>query len=617
MGGGVLRLADLLAGLSRLADLGFGLQAGEALRASALAAGLARSMDLDDEDVRAAIYTALLLHLGCVGYARETARLFGDELLMGAASARTNLADPRDVITTFLPSLTRGRSPLERTRLVLNSLTRGVRHGEAFATTACEVGRDVARRLRLPEEVQRSIYRSYEWWDGGGVPDGLRGEDIPVGARVAVLTTVAVTFDVAGGTELAVEAVREQRGGILDPGIAEHFIRRAAELFGEVHAHDPHQLVLDAEPAPVVSVLDPHLREVASVFGDIADLKTPYTHGHSRGVAALAGDAGERLDLRGSDLADLTLAGHLHEVGRVAVSSAVWEKRGPLDDHEWEQVRLHAYHSERILGGSRLLASLVPLVGRHHERLDGSGYHRGCTRSELPAPARVLAASDAYHAMTERRPHRAALTPDQAEQQLLDDARSGRLDPDAVGAVLAAAGHDAPAARRAPPAGLTDREVQVLGLVAEGRTNREIGELLVVSRRTAEVRRGVQDQERNDHPGDPGERSSSEEGDVDELRPRQQDPSEKRQDDRLHDRERPEGAGERPGFRGSLASEDRVPVRRPQRESELEERDTADQDSSSGGSGLGGVHRCGPSAVGRSCRGSLFPPSPLRQGTKP
>jgi HD-GYP domain-containing protein (c-di-GMP phosphodiesterase class II) len=486
MGGGVLRLADLLAGLSRLADLGFGLQAGEALRASALAAGLARSMDLDDEEVRAAMYTALLLHLGCVGYARETARLFGDELVMGAASARTNLADPRDVITTFLPSLTRGRSPRERTRLVLNSLTRGVRHGEAFATTACEVGRDAARRLRLPEEVQRSIYRSYEWWDGGGVPDGLRGDDIPVGARVAVLTTVAVTFDVAGGTELAVEAVREQRGGILDPGIAEHFIRRAAELFGEVHAHDPHQLVLDAEPAPVVAVLDPHLVEVASVFGDIADLKTPYTHGHSRGVAALAGDAGERLDLRGSDLAELALAAHLHDVGRVAISSAVWEKRGRLDGHEWEQVRLHAYHSERILSGSRRLASLMPLVGRHHERLDGSGYHRGCAGGELPVAARVLAASDAYQAMTQRRPHRAALAPDQAGEHLLDDARSGRLDPDAVGAVLAAAGHDAPAPRRAPPAGLTDREVQVLGLVAEGRTNREIGELLVVSRRTAE-----------------------------------------------------------------------------------------------------------------------------------
>jgi HD-GYP domain-containing protein (c-di-GMP phosphodiesterase class II) len=482
----VLRLADLLAGLSRLADLGFGLHAGEALRASALASNLARSMDLGDEDVRAALYAAMLLHLGCVGYAHETARTFGDELVMGAASAHTNIADPRDVFTTFVPMLTRGRSPSVRLRLALTTLTRGVRHGEAFATTACEVGRDAARRLGLPGEVQRSIYHSYEWWDGHGVPSGLRGEQIPAGARAAVLATVAVTFEIAGGVGSAVEAVRQQRGGILDPQMADHFTMRAAELFGAVHAKDPRELVLDAEPRPVVCVLDPHLVNVAAVFGDIADLKTPFTHGHSRGVAALARRAGEQLGLAASDLADLEVAGHLHDVGRVAVSSAIWEKPGALDAHEWEQVRLHAYHSERILGGSKRLASLVPLIGMHHERLDGSGYHRGCASDDLRVEARLLAAADAYQAMTQRRAHRAALASDEAERCLLEDVRAGRLDAEATNAVLSAAGHDAPVVRRELPGGVTAREAEVLGLVAAGCSNREIGERLVISRRTAE-----------------------------------------------------------------------------------------------------------------------------------
>jgi hypothetical protein len=190
-----VRLADLLAGLSRLADLGFGLQAGEALRSCALATRLARSLDLPEDDVRAAFYTALLHHVGCTGYAYETAQIFGDELALNVAAGRTNPADPRDVFATFLPTLLRGRPPLERARLALTTFTRGNRFGEAYTTAACEVARDAARRLRLPEAVQRSVYHVYEEWRGGGVPSGLVGDDLPAGSRLARLTGIAVLFD--------------------------------------------------------------------------------------------------------------------------------------------------------------------------------------------------------------------------------------------------------------------------------------------------------------------------------------------------------------------------------------------------------------------------------------
>jgi hypothetical protein len=131
------RLADLLAGLSRLADLGFGLQAGEALRSCALATRRARSFGLPEEDARAAFYTALLHHVGCTGYAHETAWVFGDELVLNLTASRTNPADPRDLFATFLPTLLRGRPPLERARLALATLTRGNRFGTAYTTAAC------------------------------------------------------------------------------------------------------------------------------------------------------------------------------------------------------------------------------------------------------------------------------------------------------------------------------------------------------------------------------------------------------------------------------------------------------------------------------------------------
>ena len=479
------RLVDLLGGLSRLADLGFGLNPGESLRSAALAVRLAQGLGLAEEDLRAALYTALLHHVGCTGYAHETAQVYGDELAMNVAAARTDLGRvPRDVFATFIPELTQGRPAMERVRLTLTALVKGSRVGEEYTTTTCEVGRHAARRLGLSPQIQRSVYHVYELWKGGGVPDGLQGGEIPISARVARLTGIAALFDTLGGVGMAEQAVRQRAGGMLDPAVVEAFLAGAEGLLAEMAAGDPRLILLEGEPQPVVRVSQRDLAEVAAVFGDLADLKTPYTHGHSRGVARLAGD---ELGLTPSEVDDLEVAGLLHDVGRVAISTRVWEKPGELTRAELEQVWLHAYHSERIVAGSEQLAGLVISVGMHHERLDGSGYHRAADGSNIPMAARILAAADAYQAMTQRRPHRPALTTEQARQQLLDDTKAGALDPDAVAAVLAVAGHEgAVVPTPEPPQGLTERECEVLGLVAEGCSNAEIADRLVISPRTAE-----------------------------------------------------------------------------------------------------------------------------------
>ena len=479
-----MRLADLLAGLSRLADLGFGLPMGAALRSCVLATRLARSLDLPAAEVQAAFYTALLHHVGCAGYAHETAQVFGDELVANTAAGRTDAASPRDLFATFLPILTQGRPPLERARLAFTALTKGGSWADEFTTTACELGRDSARRLQLPEDVQISLFHVYDMWRGKTRPEGLNGEDIPVGARIARLTGIAVLFESIGGTDLAVQAVRRRAGGMLDPSVVARFSDNATEWLTDLAETDARSVVLNTEPSPPVTVWS--LRLVAEVFGDLADLKSPCLLGHSRTVAALAAGAAGQLLLPESTRTDLGVAGLLHDVGRVAVSNAVWDKPGRLSADEWEQVRLHPYHSERMLAGSTELARLAPLVGRHHERLDGTGYHRGCTEEELSMPARILAAADTYRTLTERRPHRAAWEPDQAKHRLLHEARRNTLDADAVHAVLVAAGHAVPDPPRRVPAGLSDREVEVLGLVAQGCTNAEIASRLVISRRTAE-----------------------------------------------------------------------------------------------------------------------------------
>jgi HD-GYP domain-containing protein (c-di-GMP phosphodiesterase class II) len=163
----------------------------------------------------------------------------------------------------------------------------------------------------------------------------------------------------------------------------------------------------------------------------------------------------------------------------------VWDRDGPLSSAEWEQVHMHPYQSERILARSARLAPIARLAGMHHEKHDGSGYHRGSRSNEIPMPARVVAIASAWVAMQQARPHRPGLDPDRAAQELRREADEGRADPQVVDAVLESAGQKAHG-RRPKPAGLSEREVEVLRLLATGCSNSDIAARLTISRRTAE-----------------------------------------------------------------------------------------------------------------------------------
>jgi HD-GYP domain-containing protein (c-di-GMP phosphodiesterase class II) len=219
-------------------------------------------------------------------------------------------------------------------------------------------------------------------------------------------------------------------------------------------------------------------------MADFADLVSPQLVGHSSAVAGLAAAAADRLGLEPAQARAVRWAGYIHDLGRVAVSPRVWEKPSALTSAEWEQVRLQSYHGERALCRSPFLAALLPTATAHHERLDGSGYHRGSTGMLLSTEARVLAAADAYHAMTEPRAHRSAMSPDQAAEVVSAEARAGRLDAGCVAAVLDAAGRRV--SHPSWPAGLTAREAQVVGLLARGLQTKQIARRLAISPKTAD-----------------------------------------------------------------------------------------------------------------------------------
>ena len=283
-----------------------------------------------------------------------------------------------------------------------------------------------------------------------------------------------------GGIERVRAAVRDRAGAAYNPTLADEFLRHPDQFLAIAATTSPWDEVLGREPEARPWVPEPRLDGALSAFADFVDLKSPFTAGHSRGVAALASDAAA------GDAVSLRRAALVHDLGRASVPNGIWDKPGPLTDGEWERVRLHPYYTERIVARVQALKPLATLAGMHHERLDGSGYHRGSSRAELPGPARILAAADAYQAMTQPRPHRPAFSPDEAAEELQSLARSGQHDREAVEAVLTAAGHQLRRSRPTWPAELTDREVEVLRLICRGKTKKEVARHLTISPSTVD-----------------------------------------------------------------------------------------------------------------------------------
>jgi HD-GYP domain-containing protein (c-di-GMP phosphodiesterase class II) len=484
MGSERVRLADLLAAVSVATDLGMGQEPEKAICACLVATALARRMGTPEAEVSDVYYTALLRHLGCTATAHEEAYLGGDELVSRPVAERADFGNPRESLALLL-QLGRGTG-VDRARYLARALRAGKQGDRAILGAVCEVGARLAERLGLGPGVRDGLYQSFERWDGKGTPQGLAGDDICLPARLAEVAHQAVIFDRLGGPEAALAMVRRRAGGWFDPSLAATFTRVGAGILDEVGSGDVWEAVLEVEPEPRRTIGTEGLDGLARALGDMVDLKSPYLLGHSSEVAALSERAAVALGFGPEAVTDLRRAALLHDLGRVAVSNRIWEQPTALGRTEWERVRLHPYQTERILARSRVLEPLARPAGMHHERQDGSGYHRGTSGGQVPAAARVLAAADAFQAMTQDRPHRPRLAPEAASAALAQEARSGRLDPECVRAVIEAAGQPSPRVRTVWPASLSDREVEVLRLVARGLSNRGVAERLYISPRTAE-----------------------------------------------------------------------------------------------------------------------------------
>ncbi len=474
-----VRLTEILASLSLATDLATGSQPDKALRVCLAACTVGEALGLDDDELADLHQAALLRAIGCTAHAAENAELFDDDLAFQRDMHEVDLADPSS-LDHFGAWAGDERGAQLRARFVQAVPT----IGPTAARFGCEASRSLGAALTLRPGAIAALDEVYERYDGLGIPDGREGDALTITARVTHAAEQAVIAYDAGGWDWAAEQLRRRSGGHLDPVIAGAALEAGDALVAAVTDPDPLSAVLGAEPGSPRFVQADEVDRALEAVADFVDLKSRYTLGHSRGVAELAARAGELSGLDEDGIRDVRRAGLVHDVGRASVSTTTWERAGELTPGERDRVRLHTYWTERVLARAPATADIARTASSHHERLDGSGYHRGASGPTIDRGARLLAAADALHAMREPRPHRPARSLEDAARELQEDARAGRLDANAVGAVLEAAG--VKPTRPALPHDLTEREVEVLRLVARGMTNRQIAEELVVSPRTVQ-----------------------------------------------------------------------------------------------------------------------------------
>ena len=478
-----LRKAELLAAISLAIDLGLGQPMEHMLRSSLIATRIAERMGLDGQQRATVYYANLVGWIGCHADSHELSALFGDDIAYRADTYAVDMAG-----WAFL------RLMVSHVGRGLPGWERGVR-AAAFVLTArnqvarlihshCSSAGVLSDRMGLDRQVGEALAYIFERWDGRGMPNGARGDDIPLEIHIVHLADVVEVHLRTGGLPAAIDVVGSRRGTQFSPVVADVFEGDAAGIVDGLLEMDVWTAALAQAPERDRILADDEIDELLRAVADFVDLKCPCSPGYSRAVGDLVAAAARHLRMPSAEITRLYRAGLVHGLGRLGVSNQIWEKKAPLSTAEWERLRMYPYLTGRILSRVGGLESVVSLATQHEERIDGSGFPRGLGGADLTMQDRLLAAAVAYQQLLEPRPNQRALDAGGAAGRLRQEARAGRFDAEAVDAVLVAAGHR-PSRPTPRSAGLTARELEVLRLVAQGQSNREIAAELFIAEKTA------------------------------------------------------------------------------------------------------------------------------------
>lgn len=485
-----VRRADFLMALAYATDLATGHSRDFALRSCVLGMRIAEVAGFDTEMRRGVWHQALLRYIGCNADSHLLSSAFGDEIALRRELASTDMGNKPELGEVLLRAITLHYAdlpPEERSQAIERGMSEAMQVSVPILSGHCEVAQRIAERIGLSDVIRDNLGQLYERWDGGGLPNGLSGDAVKLPVRLVTLAQEAIALMEVHGHDAMKAMIAKRAGGGYEPALAELFLAHADKLMQGLGEPVDRETILALEPEPHAMVDEEGCDRTFLAIADMIDMRMPFTFGHSRAVASLAEAAAKRAGLPAADIRAAKWAAYTHDIGELAVPVSTWMRAGRLTERETDAVHLHPYHGERALASqSADVRSVAALVLRHHERLDGTGYHRHVKAADLSPAARILAAAEAFQTAREARPHRPAMTDTAAAAKLRAAVKEGKLCGEAVEAVLTIAGQPARRASSERLAGLTPREIEVLRLIAAGMTAKEAARELEISPKTAD-----------------------------------------------------------------------------------------------------------------------------------
>ena len=426
------QLSEILATLSFALDLTEGAVPGHAVRCCLMALRIGEALRLSSAEMMRLYYASLLKDVGCSSNAARMCQIVGgDDRAVKAGVKLEDWTRPHQVKLSVLKMMWKnvlpGNTSLHKARRMFEIAATQHENNKEMITLRCDRGASIVRRIGLDAETSDAVRRLDEHWDGSGYPGRLKGHEIPIIARILCVAQHLDAFCMETGPQRAIDVMHERNRRWFDPEVVKAAV--ALHASGKLWEHcmpadghaEAHHAILVAEPAAGKALPAGSLDQICEAFAEVVDAKSPFTFRHSVGVKDAAMMIGKSLGLPPARLQMLRRAALLHDIGKLSVSNMILDKPGKLNVEEFSTIKRHSALTHDILWRMPSLHEIAVVAGEHHEKLDGTGYPFGLKAEHLSLESRLLAVADVYGALSEDRPYRGGLDPDEIARIMKSD----------------------------------------------------------------------------------------------------------------------------------------------------------------------------------------------------